>query len=154
MSKAENPLNVFHTNYRNYSCCYDNAGNENYLSYEDFFNNTWCCDNADIEKILSDTEFADNVDSLQCNSKKCIKQILCSQALVSKCEAKLFCHATSRLSYELLYAHNLCEVRQIIDNIGCLFTTSAMKEFALADILKSYALIYNQHICPKCCKKD
>ena len=69
---------------------------------------------------------------------KCLDDILCYQALMCRYEAELFCKTTSRLSYELNKANNLCEVKEIVDIIYCLFTSSAAKETALAQVIRSF----------------
>jgi hypothetical protein len=67
----------------------------------------------------------------------CGNMILCSQARVSFCEAKLFCAAADRLICELNKAKNICEIKFVIEIINTLLKSSAEKELSLAEIIKA-----------------
>lgn len=82
-----------------------------------------------------------------------IKCIIISQARKCRCEARLFCNASQRLSSELRRARNLCEVNCVINDVSSLFTASAMKDFGTAEVLKGYAMACgDKHKCC-CCYK-
>lgn len=135
MNRNRNPLNTFQTrcNSRRHACSSNNDP----------------CDNA-----LTYAAYRDNSEWDEYDADKCLKRLMCYQARVSKCEAKLFCEASSRLSYELYRACSPCEVKKIMGCIGSLFTTSAKKEKAMADILKSYAYLTKKYPHPVCCCKS
>lgn len=83
-----------------------------------------------------------------------IKHLIISQARKCRCEARLFCDATERLSSELQRARNLCEVNYVINNVHCLLSSSAMKDFGTAEVLKGYALVCGDKHKNLCCCKD
>ena len=98
-------------------------------------------------KELSYADFLKEEECQNCDPQKSKNALLCYQAWMSRCEAKLFCEATTRLSYELCKARSFWEVKQVIESISCLFSSSAIKETALADVIKSFN-------CTKCCDCD
>lgn len=97
---------------------------QDHLSYAEFLN--------DEESKLAECDFKHK------DIRKCLDDILCYQSLMCKCEAEIFCKTTSRLSYELYKANNLCEVKEIVDIICCLFTSSATKETSLAQVIRAF----------------
>ena len=113
-------------------------------------NNSQFIDNIINSCCPTYTEFKEKRDCMCCNPENCETTLICNQAWMSSCEAHLFCEATSRLSYELCRAKNLCDVKQIIDIINCLFSASALKENALAEVIKSYSMLK----CKKCYNYD
>ncbi len=99
------------------------------------------------------TEFLDGNKLEAKNVCDHFNAILGCQAWMSKCETKLFCEAATKLSYQICIAKNLCEVREVTNNICNLFLASAVKENALAEVVKSYALLCKKGPCFKCdCK--
>ncbi|BAK97425.1 hypothetical protein OBV_02270 [Oscillibacter valericigenes Sjm18-20] len=72
-----------------------------------------------------------------CDSHPCDKSILYYQTCVSKCECELFCNAVDRLICELQKARTLCELKQVIDMMNSLLTSSAAKELSLAEIIEA-----------------
>lgn len=107
-------------NLKNLDCDY----NKDHMSFSDFLNT------REVESQKTDCPHK--------NPEKCLEDILCYQAWMCGCEAKLFCNATSRLSYELYNARNLCEVKDVIDTINSLYLASASKENALAKVINAY----------------
>lgn len=108
---------------------------------------------------ISYAEFLDKMETEQCkiqckhkNPDRCLDAILCYQAWMSGCEAELFCRATSRLSYELLNAKNLCDVKQLVETINGLFSASALKENALAEVIRAYCFNCKPSDCGCDCK--
>ncbi len=73
---------------------------------------------------------------------------------MSRCEAELYRKTTSRISYGLMHARNLCEVKQVIELIDRLFSTSAMEENALAEVIKSYCSCLKVERCHSDCCSD
>ena len=136
-------------------------------SYNTVETNSCDCDNNripynDYKNLLEMDKCKNKFEKF--NKCDCLNLILCYQAWMTSCEAELFCDVTSRLKYELYCAKNLCEVNQIIDSINTLFCASALKENALAEVIKAYnskdkkcndGCHIDCHIdCPKDCKKD
>ncbi|MEA4942071.1 hypothetical protein SDC9_119187 [bioreactor metagenome] len=72
-----------------------------------------------------------------CGRHLCEKSVLYYQTCVSKCESDLFCSAADRLIGELQKARTLCELKQVLDMMNSLLTSSAAKELSLAEIVKS-----------------
>jgi len=88
-----------------------------------------------IRTNCSDPKKAKTAPSCDCHNPG--KTILDYQTSVSKCEAELFCSATDRLVCELCKAQTLCELKQIFELMNGLLTSSAAKEFSLAEIIKA-----------------
>lgn len=143
-----NPLNCFHT-YR-----YNNSESSLFSTEDNAF-----CDEQLTDEPIDEDSLLDLSDANDNESKKkvChyIDCLIRSQAWKSRCEARLFCNATDRLSYELKRAKNLCEVNCLINNVHCLLSASAMKDFGTAEVLKGYAMACGyKHKDYCCCCKD
>ena len=70
-----------------------------------------------------------------CND--CRSDIICSEASVAQCEAKLFCTIVERLCCEIKGARCLRELEYLINIANRFFLASASKERALGEVIAS-----------------
>lgn len=137
-----------------------NIVNNKYNYYEDDYqdcrhDDQYMC-NTSRKNCPSYAEFKSYKEFEKSDSCDYIKMLLCCEAWKCKCEVNLYCEATSRLTYELCTARNLCEVKEIIDSICCLFTAGAQKESSLAQLIKAYGIACKKKkfdCCDCCCKE-
>lgn len=120
--------------------------------------NKYMCDSS-RNNCPSYAEFKSYKEFEKSDPCDCIKSLLCYEAWKCKCDTKLYCEATSRLTYELCMARNLCQVKEVMDSICCLFSAGALKENALANLIKAYGIACNKKkfdccdCCDCCCKE-
>ncbi len=79
-------------------------------------------------------------DTSECcdnDSKECKHDIVCSQAKIAECEARLFCTVTDRLSCEIKHAHCLKDIERLIRIANSFFLASAQKEKAIGEVIGS-----------------
>lgn len=70
----------------------------------------------------------------------CTYDIICSQAHVAECEAKLFCDVTNRLRCEIKHARCLKELAHLLALTNQFLAASTKKETVLADIVGHYRM--------------
>lgn len=70
------------------------------------------------------------------HNKECEEHIVCSQAKVAECEAKLFCEVTQRLGCEIRHACGLKELTRLVNLTNSFLEASAQKEKTLGGFVK------------------